>query len=168
LSWIDGEQVDTMLNDDLLGDNSQLDPDTLFEQHMTTCAQASNNEPIENDVRLKELSRLLTVEATPDEPETATQAPTADEDFAIENSQTDHIPMDPFTRHEVQEPLRNKHCKHVYDKEGITNYINQSRKARCPVIGCNNRQVITFNDLVEDLELSAQIQRIRHRRNAQA
>lgn len=155
------------MNEDLFGENQQIEPHKLFEQHMTTCQQATNNEPIENDVRVKELEQLLTVEEPVTDEDAPDQPVATDEDFAIENSQSDHIPMDPFSRHEVEEPVRNKHCKHVYDKKGITTYIIQSRRARCPVIGCGNRQVITFNDLIEDRELSARIHRIRHRRKAQ-
>lgn len=89
-----------------------------------------------------------------------------DVDFAeINTQQLEKIPIDPFTQKEIEIPVVNKKCKHVYDKSSITNYLNQrakgGRTGQCPQIGCLNRNV-TFNDLVEDKELKEKIDRIRH------
>lgn len=89
-----------------------------------------------------------------------------DVDFAeINTQQLEKIPIDPFTQKEIEIPVVNKKCKHVYDKSSITNYLNQRAKSgrtgQCPQIGCLNRNV-TFNDLVEDKELKEKIDRIRH------
>lgn len=89
-----------------------------------------------------------------------------DDDFAEIDTHLDKIPIDPFTQKEIEIPVRNVRCKHVYDKSGILNYINQkagqNKSAKCPTIGCLNKSKLTFNDLVEDLELKEKIDRLRH------
>lgn len=89
-----------------------------------------------------------------------------DEDFAeiATETQLDRIPIDPVTQAEINIPVRNKNCRHVYDKDGITSYINQRQQQRksvkCPTIGC--RAPLTFNSLIEDRELKEKIDRLRH------
>lgn len=83
-----------------------------------------------------------------------------EEDFEeIANTQLTKIPIDPFTQKEIEIPVVNRHCKHVYDKQGIMNYINQRaelrKSAKCPTIGCLNKEKLTFNDLIEDRYVNA-------------
>ena len=109
--------------------------------------------------------RLVNIESTIRQLEEG-PANDEDEDFAeINTQQLEKIPIDPFTQKEIEIPVVNRVCKHVYDKTSITNYINQraqgGRSGRCPTIGCLNRNV-TFNDLIEDKELKEKIDRLKH------
>lgn len=109
--------------------------------------------------------RLVNIESTIRELEEGPANGEEDEDFAEINTQLDKVPIDPFTQKEIEMPVVNRFCKHVYDKASITNYINQraqtGRSGKCPTIGCQNRNV-TFNDLIEDKELKEKIDRLKH------
>lgn len=121
--------------------------------------QESTAQQIDANRRLGDIQRAIReLQEVPENDE--------DEDFAeINTQQLDKIPIDPFTQKEIEIPVVNKVCKHVYDKISITNYINQraqgGQSGKCPQIGCQNRNV-TFNDLIEDKELKEKIDRLRH------
>ncbi|KAK6959786.1 E3 SUMO-protein ligase NSE2 [Biomphalaria glabrata] len=65
----------------------------------------------------------------------------------------------PYTGQTIVFPVRNKHCGHVYDKAGITNYISSRKaKAKCPAVGCGNKNPITVDILEEHTDLKKYIQ----------
>ncbi|KAH9504321.1 E3 SUMO-protein ligase NSE2 [Bulinus truncatus] len=65
----------------------------------------------------------------------------------------------PITGKTIVFPMRNKLCGHVYDKAGITSYINSRKaKAKCPAVGCGNRNPITVDILEEHPDLRKYIQ----------
>lgn len=82
-----------------------------------------------------------------------------DEDIAVSQSQVNFIC--PLTQVEMDNPVKNKKCKHTYDKEAILNLIktkqSHKKKCRCPVVGCGNTNV-TESDLVPDQLLKRRIQ----------
>ncbi|ELU09037.1 hypothetical protein CAPTEDRAFT_158041 [Capitella teleta] len=66
----------------------------------------------------------------------------------------------PYTQQEMEYPVKNKHCGHTYDREGIAALIkHRGNKARCPVGGCPNTKALVVKDLVADTELRAFILR---------
>ena len=50
-----------------------------------------------------------------------------DDELETIEEQTDEIPIDPFTKHEINIPVRNKTCKHIYDQNGFKQVL-QSRE----------------------------------------
>ena len=51
-------------------------------------------------------------------------------DMDLRASNVFNIPVDPFTNQQVKDPVRNKKCGHIYDREGIKAYINISKRPR--------------------------------------
>ncbi|XP_011506292.1 PREDICTED: E3 SUMO-protein ligase NSE2-like [Ceratosolen solmsi marchali] len=72
-------------------------------------------------------------------------------DDDIQITENDINIIDPFTKKRMIDPVKNKICGHVYDRES-TIYILQIKKdTRCPVIGCINKQFILEENLVSDV-----------------
>ena len=65
----------------------------------------------------------------------------------------DNWTVDPITKKEIEEPVRNMKCKHIYEKATIYNMMEQAmenkKPVRCPYIGCSEKD---FNkaDLVRE------------------
>lgn len=64
--------------------------------------------------------------------------------------------IDPITKNPIKHPVRNKNCKHVYDKESIEAAIKINDRVRCPYVGCNVKKVLV-SDLLEDRELKQKL-----------
>ncbi|KAK6490710.1 E3 SUMO-protein ligase NSE2 [Huso huso] len=82
-----------------------------------------------------------------------------DDDIAVTQSQRNTIC--PITQLEMVSPMKNKKCNHSYDEQAILGLIksrhNQRKKARCPVVGCDNAD-IKQSDLVPDTTLKRAIE----------
>ncbi|XP_069777013.1 E3 SUMO-protein ligase NSE2 [Narcine bancroftii] len=87
-----------------------------------------------------------------------------DEDIAVTQSQRNFIC--PITQREMERPVKNKVCGHNYETEAIIKIIQtkykQKKKARCPVVGCDNGDV-KQSDLSIDTSLRRAIEN--HRRH---
>ncbi|KAH6927606.1 hypothetical protein HPB50_006157 [Hyalomma asiaticum] len=57
---------------------------------------------------------------------------------------------DPITQKDIEVPVKNKRCGHVYDKGSIDIYIKGTRHPRCPYLGCANKTPLNMGDLVDD------------------
>lgn len=73
-----------------------------------------------------------------------------DEEMQMEEAIQD---MDPITKRPLEVPVRNKLCKHVYEKSSIEQLIRTNPRTRCPVMGCAAMQYVTLADLQEDEKL---------------
>lgn len=71
------------------------------------------------------------------------------------------IPIDPFSKREIDFAVRNKKCHHVYDRLSLEEYLNQSRNPRCPYIGCANREVMTSASVEADSDANDVISRLK-------
>lgn len=93
----------------------------------------------------------------------STSANEIDEDIAVTQSQRNFIC--PITQRELQCPVKNKVCGHSYEEEAIIKIIQtkhkQKKKARCPVVGCDNGDM-NQSDLSTDSTLRRAIES--HRR----
>ncbi|EJW74229.1 hypothetical protein WUBG_14867 [Wuchereria bancrofti] len=53
---------------------------------------------------------------------------------------------------EIKDPVQNRICKHVYDRESVLANIGECKKRRllceCPVSGCPNKKPLTMADMV--------------------
>lgn len=71
--------------------------------------------------------------------------------------------IDPYTKREFVDPVKNTVCNHSYEKETILHLINTTRKVRCYHMGCNNRTAIKVENLVPDEDLKRHLARLRAR-----
>ncbi|XP_076006512.1 E3 SUMO-protein ligase NSE2 [Genypterus blacodes] len=82
-----------------------------------------------------------------------------DEDIAVTQSQVNFTC--PLTQVDMVNPMKNKKCNHVYDREAILclikKRVSQKKKCCCPVVGCGNSEV-KETDLVLDQMLRRKIQ----------
>merc|ERR1712112_762474 len=66
---------------------------------------------------------------------------------------TEHNTIDPITKKQITEPVRNKKCNHIYEKSTIYSMIDLAREnskpVKCPYMGCNERD-FKKTDLVRD------------------
>lgn len=67
-------------------------------------------------------------------------------------------PTDPISKEPIKNPVKNKKCGHIYDKDTITKMLSH-RNMRCPYIGCPSKQPIQLNLLETDHELKRKIDR---------
>lgn len=61
---------------------------------------------------------------------------------------------------ELQEPVRSMQCRHIYEKQVITQYIqSEGDRTRCPIPGCP--KALDVNVLVQDPSLAVDIDEMR-------
>jgi len=74
---------------------------------------------------------------------------------------TEHCTIDPITKKQITEPVRNKKCNHIYEKATIYSMIDQAREhqkpVRCPYMGCNQKD-FKKTDLVKDREVAKHLE----------
>ncbi|XP_046457206.1 E3 SUMO-protein ligase NSE2-like [Daphnia pulex] len=89
------------------------------------------------------------------------QAMNNEDDLAVtgETIQT----IDPYSKKEFSDPVKNLNCKHTYEREIIMGLIATNSKTRCYWMGCNNRVAIRAEHLVSDDELKRYINRLKTR-----
>ena len=93
-------------------------------------------------------------------PTQASSSQGSGEDVEMVVTQPTSIPIDPITKKEIEFALKNKKCKHVYDRSAFFEYL-KARKPRCPIMGCNNRTTLTEESVEDDIETNALIQRLK-------
>lgn len=71
--------------------------------------------------------------------------------------------IDPYSKKEFSDPVKNTLCKHSYEREIIFNLITCNPRTRCYWMGCNNRQFIRVQDLVPDEDLKRHMTRLKAR-----
>lgn len=71
--------------------------------------------------------------------------------------------IDPYSKREFTDPVKNIRCKHSYEKEIIFDLMSKNSKVRCYWMGCNNRIPIKSQDLVPDDELKRHMTRLKAR-----
>jgi hypothetical protein len=63
----------------------------------------------------------------------------------------------PYTQKEMDEPVRNLHCNHNYEKRAIYEFIQRKRMKsvdpKCPYAGCGNLVPLRMDDLIFNTEL---------------
>ncbi|XP_063055027.1 E3 SUMO-protein ligase NSE2 [Engraulis encrasicolus] len=95
----------------------------------------------------------------PEANQAATEAEDLDEDIALTQSQFNFTC--PLTQEEMVNPAKNKKCQHYYEQEAALSMIKSKhkngKKFRCPVVGCDNKDVKP-TDLVLDAIMKRRIQ----------
>jgi len=83
------------------------------------------------------------------------------EDLAVTGMSVQII--DPYTKVQFVDPVRNSRCNHTYEKSTIEELIRTRKKQRCYYMGCTNKYNITTADLVPDGELKRHLARLKAR-----
>nr|KAG5697648.1 hypothetical protein BaRGS_011197 [Batillaria attramentaria] len=128
--------------------------DEKVEQH----GQDSNDASLKQHEKYVELEQKIWDSQHPDAAPCSlgASAPLFEDD--IEMTQENMNTKCPYTLQEMVNPVRNKICKHSYDKTGIMEYLKKrGKKALCPVIGCGNKKPITSSDLEDNKDLRSLI-----------
>ncbi|KAH8367604.1 E3 SUMO-protein ligase NSE2-like [Drosophila serrata] len=60
---------------------------------------------------------------------------------------------DPWSKALMRNPVRNTHCRHLYDRDSVFAVIKNNIGIRCPVLGCANNKYIQPGHLVRDLKV---------------
>ncbi|KAH8241221.1 hypothetical protein KR032_002785 [Drosophila birchii] len=60
---------------------------------------------------------------------------------------------DPWSKALMRNPVRNTHCRHLYDRDSVYAVIKDNIGIRCPVLGCANKRYIQPGHLVLDLKV---------------
>ncbi len=71
-------------------------------------------------------------------------------DDDVELTQITRSHKDPITRKDITQPVKNRHCLHVYDRASIDAYIRASAGRNvvlCPVGACSNVIPVVLSDL---------------------
>ena len=69
--------------------------------------------------------------------------------------------MDPITRQEMTDPVRNTLCGHTYERNSILQLVSKNSKTKCPMAGCANKSPVTQNHLI----LNSDVLRIIQQKN---
>uniref|UniRef100_A0A0B6ZR91 E3 SUMO-protein ligase NSE2 n=1 Tax=Arion vulgaris TaxID=1028688 RepID=A0A0B6ZR91_9EUPU len=131
---------------------------TLFKDELRQI-QAGDKQSFENHPKYIELEERLSDRDLEEQLDSlrATLGGTMDDEDVAMTSVEINIKC-PFTGQVMVNPVRNKICNHVYDKDGITAYINSRRaKAKCPVGGCENKDPITKENLEDHKDMKKYI-----------
>jgi len=77
---------------------------------------------------------------------------------------TEHNTIDPITKKQIEDPVRNKKCNHIYEKSTIYSMIElareNSKSVKCPYMGCNCKD-FKKTDLVKDKEVLGHLNKVR-------
>ncbi|XP_039233653.1 E3 SUMO-protein ligase NSE2 isoform X2 [Drosophila yakuba] len=66
---------------------------------------------------------------------------------------------DPWSKALMKNPVRNKVCGHIYDRDSVMLIIKDNIGILCPVLGCANKTYIQPAHLVEDANVRQKVQR---------
>jgi len=152
----DDEPGGVILNDETINISSD-DSDIFF--------------PPENDYRISD-SESDSLQNLPEarKIKIRAEASSSDDDDLIV-VKADYTTIDPITRKEIVDPVRNKKCNHIYERETILQTIVISKRngksVKCPYIGCICRD-FRKSDLIKDKEVLNYIVKVKQEREKEA
>merc|ERR1719309_487033 len=93
----------------------------------------------------------------------------SDDDLIV--VKTEYNTIDPITKKEIVDPVRNKKCNHIYERGTILQSIDVARQngksVRCPYMGCNCRD-FKKTDLVKDKDVLGYIEKVKQEKEEEA
>lgn len=88
---------------------------------------------------------------------TSTSSRVESDDFVMESEINVY---DPLTKQRMQNPVRNTLCNHHYEKSSILEAIKMTKRLRCPVAGCGNKEFVIQQHLVDDNPFKIRLQKM--------
>lgn len=83
----------------------------------------------------------------------------ADPDCDIVTAGSTQSLVDPFTKRQMTDPVKNNQCGHSYERVTILAVLQKKKQIRCPVVGCAYQGLFNANNLEDDRELLRQLRR---------
>jgi len=126
----------------------------IFDENMADIV-AKDETKVEDNDNYKKLLEVFK--------EFGSEAEENDDELMTLDTESDRIPIDPISKKEIENPVKNKTCGHIYDGEQLRLLLETkgpNGKIRCPLVGCNNRSV-TLADVVVDHKTRALIQKLK-------
>ena len=127
--------------------NSQNNPDAIederaFNHEYQQIVNESKEVITDDHPKLKQMRKRMWFAGHEGEP-----FPEEDDDIIMDEVKTFICPL---TKQRFVDPVKSKVCGHVFSREAIYNFLQASRKLKCPVAGCSH----TFgrDDLEDDFE----------------
>lgn len=113
----------------------------------------------EENVRYKkfsdEIDKIVILDGA--EEQNATNVTMIDADMMIQETQ---LYIDPFSKQQIRDPVKNTICGHVYEKKTILEAIQMNRRTRCAYMGCSNKRPVTAENLEDDHQLKAKLDKL--------
>ena len=81
-----------------------------------------------------------------------------DEDDLV-MTQTTGDTIDPITKRQMTDPVKNTFCGHSYERASVLAMITRN-KIKCPIAGCPNDTYIEKSHLIDDMGLKRKIERM--------
>ena len=143
---------------------SSIDVDKIFQEAKSKLPKQSSNY-VSKHAKMKEfessgvaeLQSILGANST----DTATGTiVTQDDDGEIIATETLSI-IDPITRKEMKDPVKNTLCGHTYERSSITQLISINPRQKCPMAGCANKTPVSLNNLIVNSDVLKLIQQNR-------
>ncbi|WKX96870.1 hypothetical protein Q1695_012931 [Nippostrongylus brasiliensis] len=153
------EAFETKLNTDVnvlsdlseeLSDGSSLQLDKLMKKYNAMCKSAEPESSM-SDV----FDRLRSRQPKPlesDGPGSTANVEGGGDEMRVLEVVKSH--RDPLGGGQIKDPVKSKHCGHVYDRTTLLEYIegNRARKAmfyQCPYSLCTNKRNMNMNDMID-------------------
>lgn len=156
------EKVKDYLNEHELNTvNISGNIDDLYSEHLQKDTSGNLN-----DYKKSQSWKVVMLEVYDNDVQEVQQAPETDlvegdyEEMqdSIFYSNTFTPPVDPICKQIIKNPYKNKTCGHIYEHKSVLQYIkSMKQKARCPYIGCSNRN-LHMGDVVPDHVLQQKIE----------
>jgi len=127
--------------------------DEIYKSQMKNLQVSSNlQQQLSKDPDLNNFRTHLQQESQDDEEED-------DDDDDLVATSTNINLIDPISKKIMTEPVRNKHCGHVYDRDSVVQMIAHTKRKgfRCPAMGCAHRQPIKESDLEDAMDVKREI-----------
>lgn len=124
--------------------NEHLDVDTTLENAISEIAKNNTDMALKQHPSYQDLKSIIDQYMQQENNE---DQELCDDNDAIIVKQSSGR-KDPITQVDIKDPVKNIHCKHVYDKTSILKYIKSKEKKRCPYIGCTNPHPLHQKDLI--------------------
>ena len=139
-----------------------IDVDKLFQDEKVKLPKSSKNY-VEKHPKMNEFETKLTIELQnsierENVEDVDAMTVTQDDDgevIATEMTST----IDPITRKEMTDPVKNTLCGHTYERNSIYQLITKHPKTKCPMAGCANLNPVNPNHLILNSDVLKVIQR---------
>ena len=138
-----------------------IDVDKMFAEAKSKLPKESSNY-VSKHAKMKEFESKVVVELQRILGQTNSDAApgtivTQDDDGEIVATETVSI-IDPITRKEMTDPVKNTLCGHTYERSSIIQLININSKQKCPMAGCANKNPVSQNHLIVNSDILKLIQ----------
>ena len=154
--YLDGISAITTARGKLRGmskEHDAADADTLYQHELDKLPKMKD---FGGHEMMKKFENEVKARLTKPKDDSQEEEDSQEEDLIMTQSTGDTI--DPITKKQMVDPVKNSFCGHSYERNSIMALIAKT-KTRCPIAGCPNMEFISENHLIANTALKKQIQR---------